>query len=173
MTSYAIHETRVKGQPVTLDLRVAICNHSIEPDLMKVWRLQLEHLVDALSVDFVRSRTKFGRGAVGPSKLSVDELLTVAVQQLKGFQVRASRDFNQLGEPISDLCHGQGAQKREIEEGMHGRMICPQAVLVVAVVDRHFDGYRGVYQTNHRRRNTDKVGVPPICRASKPTSGAV
>ncbi len=161
-----------RGSARLLDLRVAVCNDSIQPDFVKVRGLQLEHLVDTLPVDFVSSRTHFLRGAVGASKSSLDQLLTVLVQQLKGLQVRACRYLDQLGKPISDLRHGQGAQEREIEEGMYRGMIGPQTVLVISVVDGNFDGNRGVYQANYRRRDADEIRVSTVRRAGKPTSDA-
>lgn len=140
---------------------------------MKIWGLQLQHLMDTLSVNFVGCRTNFFWGAIGPSKTRVDELLTILVQQLKRLQMRACGYLDQLSKSISDLGHRQGAQKSEIEEGMYRCMIRPQTILVIAIVDRNFNGNRGIYQTNDCRRDTDEIRVPTIRRACKPTLWAV
>ena len=138
---------------------------------MKVRRLELQHLVDSLSVDFVSRRTNFGGRPVGPSKTGLDELFAVLIQQLECLQVRAGRDLDQLGKSIANLRHGQGAQKCEIQKGVHRCMICAQSVLVVSIIDRNFDGDRSINQANNRRRDADIVRVPTIRRTSKPTSG--
>lgn len=46
-------------------------------------------------------------------------------------------------------------------------MICSQPILVVAVVDSHFDRDRGIYQTDQSGWNSNVVGVSSICCASK------
>ena len=49
-------------------------------------------------------------------------------------------------------------------------MICSQAVLVVAVIDSDFDGYRGVNQANDGGGYSDEVGVPAVGGTSETTS---
>ena len=50
---------------------------------------------------------------------------------------------------------------------MHRRVIGSETILVVAVIDGHFDGYGRVNQTNHSGRNANEVGVPAISGASE------
>jgi len=48
-------------------------------------------------------------------------------------------------------------------------MVCAQAVLVVAIVDSHLDGDRGIDESDDRGGDTDEVGVSAICRTCKST----
>jgi hypothetical protein len=46
-------------------------------------------------------------------------------------------------------------------------MVGAKTVLVVAIVDRDFDGNRGVNQANNGGRNPDEVRVSAVRRAGK------
>lgn len=119
--------------------RVTICDDPIEPDLVKVRCLKLQHLMYAFLVDPVCRCTNFFWCAVCAAKPRVDELLAVFVQEVKGVQVGARRDLDQLCKAIPDLCGGEGAQEGEIKEGVHRCMISTKAVLVVAIVDSNLN----------------------------------
>lgn len=50
---------------------------------------------------------------------------------------------------------------------MHRGMVSTQAVLIVAIVDSHFDRHRCVNQTNDSGRNSDEVCVPAVSGTSE------
>lgn len=52
---------------------------------------------------------------------------------------------------------------------MHRCMIGTKSILIVAIVDNHFDRHRCVYQTNDSDRNSDEVGVPAVSGTSEST----
>ncbi len=70
---------------------------------MQIWRLELEHFMNALLVDFVRSFADLISSPIGSSKSSLDQLFAVFVQKVKGVQVRAGRDLDQLRKTVSYL----------------------------------------------------------------------
>ena len=124
---------------------MTVCNDSIQPDLVEIRGLQLQHLVYAFLVDLVRRCSDFFRCAIRAAKSRVDELLAVFVQEVEGSQVRACRDLDQLCKAISDLCGGEGAKEGEIKESMYGCVVSTEAVFVVAVIDSNLDRHRCVY----------------------------
>lgn len=63
-----------------MHLRVSVRNHSVQPDLMKIWGLESQHFINALPIDFVCSSTDLFRGAVAASKSGFDKLLAVFVK---------------------------------------------------------------------------------------------
>jgi hypothetical protein len=46
-------------------------------------------------------------------------------------------------------------------------MVGSKSVLIVAVVDSNLDTDTSIDEANNGSRDTDKVGVPPVCRTSK------
>jgi hypothetical protein len=80
----------------------------------------------------------------------------------------AGRNFDKFCKAISDLCGRQGPEEGEVQEGMNRRVIRPQPILVVAIIDRDFDGHRGVNQANDGSWDSDEVRVSAVRRASKP-----
>ena len=50
---------------------------------------------------------------------------------------------------------------------MHRCMIGTKAVFVIAIVDGHFDGDRGVNKTNDRGWYANEVGAPAVCSTSE------
>lgn len=64
-----------------------------------------------------------GGCTICPTKLGVDKLLAVLVEQIKNLQVGAARDFDQLGEAVAHLRLGQSSQKRKVEEGVYGSVV--------------------------------------------------
>jgi hypothetical protein len=97
---------------------MTICNDPIQSDLMQVWRLQLQHLMDPLPVDLIRSFDQLLRTPIRSAKTLLNQLLAVLVQQVKGVEMRTSRDLDQLRETVADLSRGQGPQEREVEESV-------------------------------------------------------
>ena len=97
---------------------MAICNDSIQSDLVQVRRLQLQHLVDALPVNIIRGLDQLLRASIRSAKTLLNQLLAVLVQQVKGVEMRTRRDLDQLREAVADLSRGQGSQEREVEEGV-------------------------------------------------------
>ena len=146
---------------------MTICNDSIQPDLVEVRSLKLQHFVYALLIDFVRRGTEFFGSAIRATKPRVDELLAVLIQEVERIEVGARRNFDQLCKAISDLCSRQGAKEGEIEKGVHGCMISTEAILVIAIVDSNLNRHRCVYQTNDGGRNSDEIGVPSISGTSE------
>ena len=93
----------------------------------------------AFLVDLVRRCTDFFWCAIGAAKSRINELLAVFVQEVKGFQVGARRDLDQLRKAVPDLRGGEGAQEGEVEESMYRCMVSPKAVLIVSVIDSNLD----------------------------------
>ena len=149
---------------------MAIGNHPVQTNFVEIGRLKFEHLMNALPVNLISGGTDFVSRAISSTKPGLDQLLAVFVEQVECVQVSTGGNFDQLSETVTDLGDGKSSQKGKIEEGMHGSMVCTQSVLVVAIIDRHFDGYRGVYQANHSGRNPNKVGVPSVCSTSEPSN---
>ena len=147
---------------------MAVCDDPIKSNFVKVGRLQLQHLVDAFTVDLVSRRTYFLGRSIGPPKAGVNQLLTVLVQQVEGIEMRAGRNLDKFSETVTNLSDGQSAQEGEIKEGMHRCMVCTQTVFVVAIVDSYLDRHRRVNQTNDSRWDPDIIGVPTIGSTSEP-----
>ena len=68
-------------------------NDSVESNLVQVGGLELQHFVNARSIDFVRSFRDFFRGVISPSETSTDQLLAVLVEQIKSWQMSTRRDL--------------------------------------------------------------------------------
>ena len=132
---------------------------------MQVRCLQLQHLMDTLTVDLIRRIDQFFRTAIRSAETLLDQLLTVLVQQIEGSLVRACRDLDQLRETVADLCGRESSQECEIEEGVDRGVIRSEPVLVVAVVDGNFDGDRGVYQSDDCSWDSNEVRVAAISSA--------
>ena len=88
---------------VVYDLRVTIGNDTIQANLMEIGRFELQHLVDTLLVNFVRSITDFFASSISASEPSLDQFLAIFVQKIKGGKVGTRGDLDQLGETVSDL----------------------------------------------------------------------
>lgn len=93
---------------------MAICNDSIESNLVEIGRLQLQHLMDAFSIDLVRCVADFIGSAIAASEPSANELFAILIQEIKGRKMGARGDFDQLGKAVPDLCRGQAAKKGEV-----------------------------------------------------------
>jgi len=85
---------------------VAICDDSVQADFVEIRCLQLQHLMDAFLVDLIRCLADLLGCAIRAPETSLDELLTVLVEQVECVEVGTSRDLDQLGEAVSDLCDG-------------------------------------------------------------------
>ena len=118
---------------------MTIGDNSVQPDFMQIGSLQLQHLIDAFSIDFICSFADLLRSAICTTKASIDEPLAVFVQQIKGVKMRAGRNLDQLCKTVSDLCCRKGSKEGEVEKGMHRCMISAQAIFIVTIVDGHFD----------------------------------
>lgn len=104
-------------------LRVAVGNDSVKANLVKIGCLELQHFVDASSVDLISSHSDFIRCTICTSKGSSDELLAVLVEQVVRRQMSTRRDLNQLGKAVSNLCLWQSSEKSEIEECLDRCMV--------------------------------------------------
>lgn len=140
----AVAERRFWHKLVQWRPSVTVCDDTIEHDLVQVWSLKLQHLVDRFAIDLIRGLYQLSRGAVCPSKSLPNELLAVFVQEIEGIKVGAGGDLDQLGETVSYLRDRQGTEEGEIEEGVDGSVIGTQAILVIAIVDRDLDRHRSI-----------------------------
>jgi len=146
---------------------VAVCNDSVESDLVKVRGLELQHLVDTVAADLVRGVANLLGGVVGATEAGGDQLLGVLVQEVEGLQVCTGGDLDKLCESVSDLCLGKRAEEGEVKEGLDGCVVSTETVLVVAVVNGNLDGDGGINETNDGGGDTDVVGVSAVCGASE------
>lgn len=146
---------------------MSVCDDSVETNLMQIRRFQLQHLIDTRTVDFVGGLLDFSGLVIDAAKGSLDQFLAVLVEQIKSSKMSATRDLDQLSESVPNLGLRKGLQETEVEEGVHGRMVGTQSVLIVAIVDSNLDTDAGIDQTNHSRGNTDEVRVPSICSTCK------
>jgi hypothetical protein len=90
------------------------------------------------------------------------------VEQVKGADVGAGRDLDQLGKAVADLRSRQSAEEAKVQERLHRRVIGAEAVLVVAVVDGDLDADARIDQPNDRRRDPNVVRVAAVCGAGEP-----
>lgn len=134
---------------------------------MQVWRLEFQHLVDTCSIDGIRGVTNFFRCAVGAAKSSLDQLLTILVQQVKCRKMSTGGNLDEFGKPIADLCLWQRAKKGEVEKRVDWCMVGTEPVLVVAIVDSHLDGDRRINESNDGRGDSDEVCVAAVCGTRK------
>lgn len=77
------------------------------------------------------------------------------------------RDLDELCEAVADLSHRQSAEECEVKECMDWGMVSAKTVLVVAVVDSHFDADTSVNQTNDCSGHSDEVGVASVGSTSE------
>lgn len=147
--------------------RVTVSNNSVQTNLVQVGRLQLQHFVNTIPVDLVRSVPDFLRAVVHAAEASTNQLLAVLVQQVEGGQVSTARDLDQLSESIADLSFRKSTKESKVKEGVLRCVVGTQAVLVVAVVHGNLDRYRGVDKTNDGRRDTNVVRVASVSSTSK------
>lgn len=130
---------------------------------MQIRRLQLQHLIDPRAADCIRHLLQLTPVVLpGPAKRRRDERLAVLVQQAERLRVGARRDLDELGEAVADLGLGQRAQEGEVEEGVQGRVVGAEAVLVAAVVDGDLDGDGGVDEADDGGRDADVVCVAAV-----------
>lgn len=148
---------------------MTIGNDSVKTDLVEVGSLQLQHLKDAVPVDFIGGLSHF-LVLTSASELGGDQLLTILVEQVKCGQVRTAGDLDELGESISHLSLRQSAEESKVEEGVDWRVVGTEAILIVAVVDSNLDADTGVDQANDGCGNADVVGVPSVCGAGESIS---
>lgn len=149
---------------------MAVGDDSVKTNLVKVWRLELQHLVDASTVDGVCSILDLLCSTFGTAEAGGNELLAELVEQVESGEVSTGGDLDELCESVSDLSLWEGAQKGEVEKGVDGCVVGTEAVLVVAIVDTDFDGDRGVDQANDGSGNADEVGVATVSSAGKSTT---
>jgi hypothetical protein len=148
---------------------VAVGNDSVQADLVKVGCLELQHLVDAGTVDGISGFPDLLGRIVGAAESGANDLLAVLVEQVKGGKVSTRGDLDQLRESVADLRLRQSAQEGEVEEGVDGGVVSSESVLVVAVVDGNLDRNRGINQTDNSGGNSDEVGISAVssaCEAS-------
>lgn len=141
---------------------MAVCNDTVETDLVKVRGLEVQHLVDTSPVDLVGSILDLLLGTIGVTESGVDELLGVLVEKVECGKVSTAGDLDQLCETVSDLRSRKCAEETEVKEGVDGSVVCTEAVLVVGVIDADLDRDGSVDQANDGGRNTDEVGVAAV-----------
>lgn len=145
---------------------MAVSDDTVKTDLVKVGCLQLQHLVNARTVDGVSSLADLLVVAFA-TEACCDQLLAILVKKIECGLVRTCRDLDQLGKAVSDLCLRKSLQEGEVQEGVHGSVISTQSILVVAVVYGDLDTHTGVDETNDGRRNSDVVTVSAVCSTSE------
>lgn len=123
---------------------MAVSNDSVETNLMEIWCLDLQHLVDAHPVNLVGRVSYLLRGAIGATEPGLDDLLAIFVEQVECLEMSTCRDLDEFCEAVSNLSFWQRPQERKVEEGLDWGMVCTQSVLVVAVIDSDFDRDRCV-----------------------------
>jgi len=95
------------------------------------------------------------------------------IKQVQRLLVRAGRDLDEFRESVADLSSRECSQERKVQEGMHGGMVGSQAVLVLAIIDGHFDGHGRINESNDSSRDTDVVCVSAIRGACEAAYGVV
>lgn len=140
---------------------MAVRNNTVKTDFVKVGCLQLQHLVDASTIDGVSGLTNLLIVTLA-TKASSNQLLTVLVKKIECGLVSTCRDLDQLGKAISDLCLRKSLQEREVQEGVHGSVVGTQSILVVAVVNGNLDADAGVDETDDSGGNADEVSAPAV-----------
>ena len=146
---------------------MAVCNNSVQPNLVQVGRLKLQHLVNTSPVDLVGSLLDLWFRTISTAESSVDQILGVFIEEVESGQMSTAGNLDQLSEPVSGLSDWQSSEEAEIEEGVHRSVVGAQAILVVAIVDGDLDGDRGINQANHGGWDTDVVGVSSVGCTSK------
>lgn len=89
---------------------MAVGNNSIQPNLMKVGSLELQHLMDSGAVYFIRCLQDLLVITLTAEARS-DQLLAVLVQKIESWSMTTRGDLDQLCKPISDLAFRQGLEE--------------------------------------------------------------
>ena len=144
--------------------RVAVGNNTVETDLVKVRRLEVEHALDSVTADGVGSLLELlGIRARGVAAVSgVDEVLAVLDEHAPGVLVSAVEDLDDLGSTVTGLADGEGLEEIKVKESMHGSVVGTETVLELLVVDADLDRDRSVDQSNEGGTNTDVVGAATV-----------
>jgi hypothetical protein len=145
---------------------VAVCDDTVQTNLVEVGGLKLQHLEDTSAVYLIRCLAYLGIDIITTEARS-DQLLAVLVEKLESRPVSTSGDLDQLCKAVSDLCFGECLQEREVKECVHRSMVSSKSVLVVAVVDGNLDTDTGVNEANDCGWDTDVVGGPSVGRTGK------
>jgi hypothetical protein len=138
--SVTVAERSLRDKLVKRRPGMAVGNDTVKHDLVKVRCLKLEHLVDTSTANLVSNLLDLRRSIVRSTEAGVNELLAVLLEKIVSVLVGTGGDLDQLGESISDLCHWESAEEREVKECVRGSVVSSETVLVVAVVDSDFDG---------------------------------
>lgn len=102
---------------------MAISDDTIKADFVQVGCLELEHLVDARFVDQISGSSHLVRRMISTTEAGDDKFRAVLLQEIKGGQMRTSRDLDELSESVTDLSFRQRSQEGEIQERLDGGMI--------------------------------------------------
>ena len=86
------------------DVRVTVSDDSVKSDLVQIRSLELQHLVDASTVDGICGLTHLLWCTIHPTKASLDQLLAILVKQIECRKVSTGGDFDQLRKTVADLC---------------------------------------------------------------------
>ena len=141
---------------------MAVGNDTVKTNLVEVWSLELQHLVDAGTVDGVSGLLDLFGSTLSTTETGLNELLAVLVEKVKGWLVSTGRDLDKLCESVSDLSLWESSEEAKVEEGVDWSVVSTKAVFVVAVVDGDLDADRGINETDHGGRNADVVRVAAV-----------
>lgn len=94
---------------------MTVGNNTVKTDLVKVGCLELKHLVDTVAVDPVTSITDLLGSTVLATESSLDDLLSVLLEEFESLEVSTCRDLDQLCEPVSDLCFGESLVRCQLD----------------------------------------------------------
>lgn len=146
---------------------MAVCNNSVKTDLVQVRCLELQHLVNASSVNLVCCLGDLLGRAIGTAEASRYKLLSELVEQVEGVEVSTGRDLNELCETVADLSLWKSTHETKVQESVHGCVVSTETVLVVAIVDGNLDRDRSIDQTNDGGWDADVVGVASVRSTSE------
>ena len=98
---------------------MAVCDDTVQTNLVEIRRLELQHLVDAGAVDLIRGLADVLCRIIRTAKTRSDQLLAELVKQIERPEMSTAGDLNQLCETVANLAFGQTSQELEVEECVH------------------------------------------------------
>lgn len=104
-------------------LRVSVGNHAVKHNLMKIRRLQFQHLINASPTDLVSNSLDLLRSIIRTTKSCVNQLLAVPIEQLIGLAMSTCGDLDELGKSVADLRFGESAEEGKVKECVGGGVV--------------------------------------------------